>query len=290
MNCKEIQAVLIDYLDQALDATATASVKEHLDGCAVCRQEAAELQEMLQVLAENEMKSPGPALRENFQTMLQSELNILTTSDIAAGSAGHPQGTAGAQVYPQQDKPGKVIPWTSPLWKATSPLWKAAAAVVILASGIWIGTQISSRKTLSDPERTAIHKEVKEMREELLFSLLNDESASQRIKAVSYAEDMRNPDQPVINALVHTLNDDKNVNVRLAALYSLARFSDYRSVRDSLVGSLGRQTEPLIQVVLINLLAEKKDPRAIGPIQDIISNQKTLPEVKEAARKSLRTM
>lgn len=284
MNCKEIQAVLIDYLDHALDATAAANVKTHLDGCAVCRQEAAELQEMLQVLAENEMKEPSPALRENFQTMLQSELNILTTSDIAAGATGYPQeGTAGAQAHSLQNKPGRVISWTS-------PLWKAAAAVVILAGGIWIGTQISSRKTLSDPERTAIRKEVKEMREELLFSLLEDESASQRIKAVSYAEDIRNPDQPVINALVRTLNDDKNVNVRLAALYSLTRFSDNRSVRDSLVSSLGRQTEPLIQVVLINLLAEKKDPRAIQPIQDIISNQKTLPEVKEAARKSLRTM
>lgn len=278
MNCKEIQAMLIDHLDHAIDATAAAKVKEHLDGCAVCRQEAAELQEMLQVVAKEEMQKPGLALRENFQTMLQSELNMLTTSSILE------EGTTGAAGDPQQGKPGRVI-------NLTSSLWKVAAAVVILAGGIWIGTQIASPKTLNEPgQRIAIRKEIKAMQEEQMFSLLRDESASQRIKAVSYTDDMHNPDQPVIDALVHTLNYDKNVNVRLAALYSLARFTDNHSVRDSLVTSLSRQTEPLIQVVLINFLAEKKDPRAIGPIQDIISDQKTLPEVKDAARKSLRTM
>lgn len=124
----------------------------------------------------------------------------------------------------------------------------------------------------------------------LLFSLLDDESASQRLKAVSYAEEIANPDQKVIEALVSTLNNDKNVNVRLAALYSLARFSDNTTVRDSLVASLGRQSEPLIQIVLINMLAEKKDERAIGPIRDILSRGKTMKEVKDAAQKGLKVL
>jgi len=94
----------------------------------------------------------------------------------------------------------------------------------------------------------------------------------------------------VIEVLVGTLNHDKNVNVRLAALYSLASFADNRVVRDSLVASLPRQTEPLIQVMLINLLAAKKDSRAIGPIKEIISNRNTLPAVKEAAEQSLKTL
>jgi len=123
-----------------------------------------------------------------------------------------------------------------------------------------------------------------------MFSLINDESASQRIKAVSYAEEMSNPDQKVIETLVGTLNHDKNVNVRLAALYSLGSWADNRMVRDSLVASLPRQTEPLIQVMLINLLAEKKDSRIVAPIQEILSNKKTLPVVKDAAERSLKTL
>ena len=96
------------------------------------------------------------------------------------------------------------------------------------------------------------------------------------------------PDQKVIGALVNTLNHDKNVNVRLASLYSLARFADNPAVRDSLVSSLPGQTEPLIQVVLINILAEKKEHRAIAPIRDILSKEKDLKEVREAAEKGLK--
>jgi len=141
------------------------------------------------------------------------------------------------------------------------------------------------------PEQLVVmQKEIKEMKEVLMFSLIDNESASQRIKAVSYTEEMSNPDQKVINALVSTLNHDKNLNVRLAALYSLGSWADNQMVRDSLVASLPKQTEPLIQVMLINLLAEKKDSRIVAPVQDILSNKKTLPVVKDAAEKSLKTL
>ena len=136
----------------------------------------------------------------------------------------------------------------------------------------------------------SLRKEVKEMKQAVMLNLIDDESASQRIKAVSYAEEMSNPDQKVIETLVSTLNHDKNVNVRLAALYSLGSWADNRMVRDSLVASLPKQTEPLIQVMLINLLAEKKDSRVVAPIQEILSNKKTLPVVKDAAEKSLKTL
>ena len=135
------------------------------------------------------------------------------------------------------------------------------------------------------PERSP-----REMKEALLFSLIDDESASQRIKAVSYAEEIRNPEQKVIDVLVNTLNHDKSVNVRLAALYSLGSWADNRIVRDSLVSSLPEQKEPLIQVMLINLLAAKKESRAIAPIKDILSNSNTLPEVKEVAQRILKTL
>jgi len=123
-----------------------------------------------------------------------------------------------------------------------------------------------------------------------MFNGLKDQSPSERIKAVGYAEDIVNPNEKVINALTNTLNHDKNVNVRLAALYSLAKFTDDRKVMDTLVTSLSNQTEPIIQIVLINILTEKKEVKAIGPIQDLIQNGKTLKEVKDIAQKGLKSI
>jgi len=274
MNCKEVQAVMIDYLDQALPAPAAAQLAEHLAGCDECRREADDLRHLLTAMKGSGQQQPSPTLRENLNTMLQSELNMETMANLLT--------TPGKEAKPR----GKVIAFFA------SAAGRVAAAVILVASGIGIGMELrSGPKVDTQSELISLKAEVrdmkKEMKEQQLLNGIDDESASERIKAVSYAEEMASPDQKVIDALFNSLNNDKNVNVRLAALYSLARFADRHVVRDSLVTSLGAQTEPIIQVVLINLLAEKRERKAIGPIREIMTNKKTLKEVKDAAQKSL---
>jgi len=279
MNCKDIQAKLIDYLDQKLDGASAEPIRQHLATCASCSREAEELRELLTTMSSDPLEMPPPALRENFNMMLQSELNMQATTTIIEEFPA----TAG-----EARPAGRTVSFSSP-W------WRIAAAVILLAGGIGIGMSIRTKP--SEPaaastsnEIAAMRKELKEMKEEVMFNLINDESASQRIKAVSYVEQMSSPDQQVIDALLHTLDHDKSVNVRLASLYSLSRFADRQAVRDSLVTSLKLQTDPIVQVVLINLLGEKRETKAIVPIKDIMTNKKTLPEVKDAARRSLKIM
>jgi hypothetical protein len=132
-----------------------------------------------------------------------------------------------------------------------------------------------------------LKNEVKEMKEALFVNMLSQESATERIKAVSYADDIKDPDSRIINALLTTMNEDKNVNVRLAALTSVAKYADTRSVSDSLIASLKRQTEPIMQIALINILTEKKEIKAVGPIRDILMDKNTLQPVKDIAQKGL---
>ena len=281
---------MIDWLDGSLDAATATAIREHVETCAECSREARELKELLVNMKNSPMEVPPPVLRESFDTMLQSELNMLTTANIiqefpAEGQGGQPEGKSG-QTDSRSGQTGKTI-----RLPFAGPVWRVAAALVILGSGIGIGAALKSRpapEVSTNETLVALRQEVKEMKEEVMLNMIDDESASQRIKAVSYAEDMPSPNQQVIDVLINTLNRDKNVNVRLAALYSLQRFSDRRAVRDSLVNSLRNQTEPIIQVVLINLLAEKRDARAIAPIRDIMTDKKTLKEVKDAAQRSLK--
>lgn len=278
MDCKETQAVLIDYLDRGLGSEAAAGVRAHLAGCEQCRKELEEVRALLLVMADREMRQPGAGLRENFQLMLQSELNMETADDLLRRA---PDGMA--EPVGGGKRTGEKV-------SAKAMGWMVAAACLLLLGGYWIGVMVSGRKVAGTAERlSGMQKEIKDMKEVLLYSLIDDESASQRIKAVGYAEAMPDPDQKVIDVLVGTLNHDKNVNVRLAALYSLGSFADRRVVRDSLVAALPKQTEPLIQVMLINLLAARQDSRAIGPIKEILYNKSTNPVVQDAARKTLKT-
>jgi hypothetical protein len=180
----------------------------------------------------------------------------------------------------------------SKLANKTFSLTKIAAGIALLVAGIIIGVifQSSLRNKDNKTQLSELKTEVQNMKELVMLSMLKEESSSQRIQAVSYVEEIKAPDKKVLDALTVTLNNDKNVNVRLAAAYSLSKYTNQQWVRDSLVESLTKQTEPIIQVVLINILVEKRETNAINAIRQIISDDATLKDVKDIAEKGIQLL
>jgi hypothetical protein len=266
MECYEVESLLIDYLDVQLHPGDRKALEEHLHSCEACRQTLEEYKILFASIADNTTEQPGPALREKFDIMLQSELNIDSTTSIL-----------------RDKEEGKIVKMSRrPL------LLKIAASIILVTIGVLAGTQLKQGNTnVSSTQMADLKNEVKEMKEALFVNMLNQESASERIKAVSYADDIKDPDNRIINALLATMNEDKNVNVRLAALSSVAKYSDTKYVSDSLIASLKRQTEPIMQIALINILTEKKETKAVGPIRDILMDKNTLQPVKDIAQKGL---
>jgi len=129
-----------------------------------------------------------------------------------------------------------------------------------------------------------------DLKKDVFFTMLKTESSSNRIQAVNYADGLENPDAPVIEVLIETLNNDKNVNVRMAAAYALAKFADQKSVIDSLVVSLSKQVDPILQVTLINILVERKERNAIQQLERIIKDESTLKEVRGVAENGVRQL
>jgi len=264
MECFEAESLLIDYLDAQLHPGDKKPLELHLEKCPHCRQVLEEYRELFAAIQSDKAEKPGPGLREKFENMLQSELNIDSTAHI---------------VQMEKEKSAQVI-------KMPSLLWKIAASIILVTSGVFIGTMFTNNKS-ANTEVAELKNEVNEMKETLMFNGLTEESASERIKAVSYADEINQPDNKIVNALITTINEDKNVNVRLAALYAVAKFSDEPGVSDALVASLSKQTEPLMQIALINILTEKKEAKAKQPIRKILQDKNTLPPVKEIAQKGL---
>jgi HEAT repeat protein len=170
--------------------------------------------------------------------------------------------------------------------------YRIAAGVALLICGTFIGMLLDGglRNLYSSNELKQLHSEVSDLKKSTMFTMLKQESSSDRIQAVNYAGDLDNADEKVIEALIKTLNTDKNVNVRMAAAYALSKFADQRLVSDSLVKSLSLQNDPILQVTLINILAERREKSALRPIQEIIANKSTLKEVRAVAENSLRVL
>jgi HEAT repeat protein len=120
--------------------------------------------------------------------------------------------------------------------------------------------------------------------------MLKEESSSDRIQAVGYADELESPDQNVIDVLIKTLNTDKNVNVRMAAAYALSKYAVQQPVCDSLVKSLSLQNEPILQITLINILAERKEKSAFKAFQLIINDKSKMKEVRAAAQNGMKMM
>jgi hypothetical protein len=102
----------------------------------------------------------------------------------------------------------------------------------------------------------ALRQEVGVMRQMLTMSLLQQQSAAERLEGVAWTGRLEAPGAEVVSALIDTLRADSSVNVRLAAIDALRRFADREPVRRSALDLLPRQSSPLVQIALIDFVLE----------------------------------
>lgn len=267
MKCEEVEMMLVDYIDKTLNGTMAEEIALHLGRCERCRDAHDAFSRLnMEMEAANKEEQPDPGLRENFYHMLQAEINKQIVME--AGPVKHKRIVLNPSIK------------------------RIAAAIALLVAGTFTGYWISTaiQQHGQQNQITGLKEELQSMKQMIMLSMLKEESPSQRIQAVSYAEELPVTDRNVLDALIKTLNHDANVNVRMAAAYSLARYADNTLVRDSLVRSLTRQTEPILQVVLMNILVENKVIQAVQPMKQIMQNGNTMKEVKSVAEKGLQQL
>jgi hypothetical protein len=135
-----------------------------------------------------------------------------------------------------------------------------------------------------------LREEVRHTRQLVALSLLQQQSASERLKGVDWSNRMSRPDPQVLSALLHTVNYDQNVNVRLAALDALHQSASNQMVRRGLTESLDRQTSPMVQIALIDLLVDIREREAAEAVKDLMRETGLNPEVRERAGWALRQL
>ena len=176
-------------------------MEEHLAECADCRGEVA-IWKKLSLL-------PAEAAERKFARAVRSDAACLPDRAERQAAAGFER------------------PKRSPMWNwLRSPLGAVAWSAALLAMGIFAGNYWGARTTRSNPnenEIAAMHSELTNMRQLVVLSMLQQQSASERLQGVSYSQREGHLDPQVLSALVHTLRFDNSVDVRLAALDALSR-------------------------------------------------------------------
>jgi len=273
ISCDVLISHLPGWLTDDLSTAERAAIEGHLAGCPACQQELATSRQLWQQMGTVPTPQPAPQVRTQFYAMLGQ----FESDEKEAGSRTPLTGT---------------LAWLSAQF-SPKLVMRLAYSVLLLGAGILVGYWAQRQRTpeVAYQQRVdTLTAQVQEMRQMMMLSLLENPSATERLRAVSYTKDIDDADAHVIDALLMTLNNDPNVNVRLVTLEALADMAKDARVREGLVQSLSHQESPLVQVALADVMVKLQEKRSLKPLRQLLKQPGTNELVKTKLEKTIRQL
>src|SRR5687767_1722043 len=249
MNCERAQELMAD----ALAGRHDESFDDHLKGCAACATEFSRVQMSWGRMESWKDEEPSTYARARFHEMLDAYEH-------------------GAR----ERRARSFFAW----WPAR-PVWQVGIAAACLLAGFFGGRSFAPQNTMQNTDVAELRKEMSGMRQLVTLSLLQQQSAAERLRGVTWSYQTESSDTEVLSALLRTINSDPNVNVRLSAIDAVRNFSSSPLARRGLVQALPKQTSPLVQVALVDTLVDLKQMDAKPEIQVLLGNTDLDPTVRE---------
>jgi hypothetical protein len=263
MNNKHYLDELSAYINGEVDDETRTRIQAHLAECSGCREEYESMNLLWTELAELPGGQPGESLRQRFYAMLNS---------YPRNEPEHPSRRSHA---PKN--------WLE-IFMPRHPALQFGFLSVALVIGILLGRMgQSSQSPDHEKEMVQLHEEIRDMNRLLTVSLLQQQSASERLRGVSMSYQTVQQDPEITDALLHTLKYDPNVNVRLAALDAIARSADQEKLRRELLQILPEQSSPLLQIAMVDLMVQAHEKQSLGIFKQMIQN----PSINSSVKKKL---
>ena len=254
MKCEDVKMYLPEYIDGKLGERKSEELSSHLESCSACREYHSELNSFLSYVDMfPEVETPA-GMKDEFLRLMDEE-----------------------------KLPKKQLIQYIPMWA------KVAAMFVVVAGTYLFGYQNGTLK--GEAKSNMLAAELTMQKQAALLAGLRDYTGPQKIEAVYAVSNSGQSNDDLVDALTHTMNSDKNVNVRLAAISALSgMISRNDRVKTELIKSLGVQENPLLQISLIQVLTESGVKEARGEIESITRSDKTDESVKAFAKDMIKTI
>ncbi|HTS27182.1 MAG TPA: HEAT repeat domain-containing protein [Bryobacteraceae bacterium] len=265
MICDRMREQIPECLAGRLDAATREKLIDHLDTCSACRADMAELGVVWRGIDSMSEPEPSPAMRARFLETLNA----------------YQEGYQEAQRRQAYNIPQRSF-WAG-LWPSR-PAWQVAFSAALLLAGVLGGRYFADARATRNPEMAQLQAQVENLRQLVTLSLLQEQSPSSRLRGVTYSYQMTQPDPQVEQELLHTVNHDSNVNVRLSAVEAIgAKFGRNVQVQRALVDAIAVQESPLVQLALIDLLVQLNDKDALPALRRLVQDKDTDDEVRQRA-------
>ena len=247
----------MDHLHGDLSGEQRKMAEDHLDACEACAQESM-LWGRLAVIPD---ETPSQELTLRFRKMLN---------------------VAGRE-------PTADVNWFKGICcglmnNARSRFSIAAVACGVLLMGVgFVAGQYWKVGDTSTSVVAEMHSQSSAPLQNMSLSLLQRQSASDRLRGAMWNGNEDQFDDRVLVALLYTLRHDSSVDVRLAALDTLSRYLSQPQVRDGLTDALETDQSPLVQVSLIDLMVEGKQRSVVTRLRMLATDPNANITVRQRA-------
>ena len=272
MTCDESKLLLSEYWSHSLGEAEELAFEAHIAACDACRRDAEQLGALWRSLALIPAEEPGPQMRTRFYDSLTA----------------FRQGLESAPKHGLRER-------LMALWPK-QPAWQMAVSFALLVIGVGVGYEMRPGQgtpaqirpgvetASADTQVAQLRGEISNMRQMVALSLLQQQSAGDRLRGVSYAYQVPSSDTQVLSALLATVNTDQNVNVRLAAVDALHGFGASPVMRAAVIQSIRKQDQPMVQIALIDLLVDLRETEARPELAKLAADDKVNEAVQQHAK------
>jgi hypothetical protein len=265
MKCRDLERLSVECLSGRLDPETERALRLHLESCASCREAFRGMQTAWTLLGGLPSVEPDPRLGGRFEAALSAEKR-------RARAAGH----LAAASAPRGRLFGRFV-----------PAFGLPLALVLLGfvSGFLVRGGLNG-----NGETAGLRAEVTDMKRMLALSLLTQSASADRLLGAQVGREVARPDESVQRALLDALDGDPSVAVRLAAVDALHPVGDRPEVRAELVRALARQTSPIVQIQIIDLLVDVRERKALDALRSLVRDGSANPSVRQHAEWGIREL
>lgn len=267
MNCEQYEELFTGFMNKDLSPAEQVKLEQHLEGCGGCREELATMKQMWEMMGEVKAPEPSAHMRIKFQAMLD------TYKDSVQEQWGLFDG-----IKEQLNR----------LWSG-QPRWPLAYNLAIVLISLSCGYLFfhNGKSDGQDQQMKALTAQVHDLKQTMMLALLENPSASERIKGVSYTSEIKHADKEVIDALLATLNNDPNVNVRLSTLDALTHLANHAEVREGLIRSIIQQESPLMQSAIADVMLKLQEKKSVKSFRELLKQKNLDPSIKEKINQTI---
>ena len=199
--------------------------------------------------------------------------------------ANHDPGLYARKLLPQiqtKNKTGK----TSFLYYSN----RVAASLILIIAGYCIGKVDTRKQKENDKlglQLLGMKQEMYSLKKMISERLLEDEWTHKKVKAIFIAGQLDTIDEELVKTIVHTINTDESINVRLTAVDLLMRNYTNDFVRPELLPALINQDEWYVQLKILDIIGKLNDPGINSDLQHLLKDPRIHQNLKIEIRKIL---